>query len=536
MNFRPLLRILFLLLAAALGAPPIHAERTRLRLPLAAAPRTLDPAKADDPASIEITGQLFLGLTELAGQDAQPALATRWEVSPDGRTYTFFLRPALWSDGAPVVADDIVFAAQRNLAPGSGAFQTPLFFIIHNAERWAKAPIPTAPEPSEALAITALNDQTLQITLDHPAPYFPVLAALGFLRPLPRQTARAHPETWSAPESLITNGPYRLDALASDGTVRLSRNPTYFDASRVAIAEVEYRVIAHSALGWVHYREGRLDVLGGHNYLPLPPLGTGALRDDTTLVQELRFVPMPTTDFLAFNTQRPPMDHPKVRRALSAAIDRRVLVQHLPEAGFEPAATLMRPLPGPESLPDPALGFDPLLARRLLSEAGYPEGKGFPVLVLMHNTSLTHARAMETLRGMWRETLGVKTQVLSMDWERFLKTLEGDKAPHVFRFGWRADYPDPNNWLLEGFHPTRSQNLVRWENAEFARLTEQALSAQSAEERRGLYHQAERILLQDAAVIAPLYFQTRPMLVKPYLNPSVSAWGGHSLKDWRFKD
>jgi oligopeptide transport system substrate-binding protein len=182
------------------------------------------------------------------------------------------------------------------------------------------------------------------------------------------------------------------------------------------------------------------------------------------------------------------------------------------------------------------IGHDPQQARRWLSEAGYPGGKGFPEVVLMYNTAEAHAQIAQAVQQMWRRELGVTVRLENQEWKVYLQTTLRSDGPHIFRMAWCADYPDANNWLMEVFHPGKSTNRVHWHNPEFAHATEQAQAVQDPQERRRLYRRAEQILTEDEAVIAPVYFYTRVTLTQPYLQRKLAPMGGNHIRDWRFTE
>jgi ABC-type oligopeptide transport system substrate-binding subunit len=519
----------------ALPTPPAQAARTVLRLPMQQDVPTLDPGLAEDSASIEVIEQLFLGLTDFDDETAEvvPELATEWSASADGLTYTFRLREARWSDGRPVTAAELVWAARRNIAPATASPYAYMMYGLRGAEA-----INTGREPDPArLGVEAVDDRTVRFRLVRPAAYFPGVAGMWMLRPLPRWAIEAHGAAWSEPAHIVVNGPYRLTEWRRGDRLVLRRNEAYYGARAVAIPEVRYLMVPESSTGLAMYENGELDLLGG-GYLSLPAPDIPRIKADPVLGRQLRITPAMCTYYLGFNTARPPLDDARVRKALSAAIDRRLLIERVVRGDQRPATTFV-PTPVFGAVPPEAgvgIGHDPERARRWLAEAGYPGGKGFPPVVLMYNTSEGHARIAQAVQQMWRRELGVEVRLENQEWKVYLQTTTRADGPHIFRLAWCADYPDANNWLMEVFHPTRSANRVHWKNAEFARVTERAQAVQDPAERRRLYRRAEEILTQEEAVIAPVYFYTQVTLTPPYLQARLAPLGGNHLRDWRFTD
>jgi oligopeptide transport system substrate-binding protein len=524
-----------LALGLSIGPGSARAAHTVLRLPMQQPIPTLDPGLAEDSSSIEVIEQLFLGLTDFDDETLEvvPELATDWKASKDGLTYTFRLRPARWSDGRPVTADDLVWAARRNVAPATASPYAYMMYGLRNGEAINTGKLADATR----LGVSAPNAHTVRFTLAQPAAYFPAVAGLWMLRPLPRWAIEAQGERWTDPAHIVVNGPYLLAEWQRGNRLVLKRNPGYFAADTVHIPEVRYLIVPEASTGLALYESGELDLLGG-GYLSIPSPDVPRIKADPVLSRQLTITPAMCTYYFGFNTARPPMNDARVRRAFSAAIDRRLLIDKVVLGDERPATTFV-PTPVFGAVPPGSgvgIGYDPEQARKWLAEAGYPGGKGFPEVVLMYNTSEGHARIAQAVQQMWRRTLGVTVRLENQEWKVFLQTTRREDGPQIFRMAWCADYPDANNWLMEVFHPTRSANRVHWHNAEFARLTERAQAVQNPAERKRLYRRAEEILTQQEAVIAPVYYYTRMTLTKPYLQARQAPLGGNHLRAWRFTD
>jgi len=518
-----------------LAAQPASAARTVLRLPLQQPVPTLDPGLAEDSTSIEVIEQLFLGLTDFDDDTAEviPELASDWSVSADGLTVTFRLREARWSDGRPVTADDVVWAARRNIAPATASPYAFMMYGLRNAEAINTGKLADAAR----LGVEAPDARTVRFSLARPAAYFPAVAGMWMLRPLPRRAIEAHGAAWTEPAHIVTNGPYRLREWQRGNRLMLQRNPDYFAAASVRIPEVHYLIVPESSTGLAMYENGELDLLGS-SYLSVPTPDIPRLKADPVLGAQFAIQPAMCTYYFGFNTARPPMNDRRVRKAFSAAIDRRLLIERIVRGGQRPATTFT-PTPVFGAVPPGAgvgIGHDSQQARRWLSEAGYPGGKGFPEVVLMYNTAEAHAQIAQAVQQMWRRELGVTVRLENQEWKVYLQTTLRSDGPHIFRMAWCADYPDANNWLMEVFHPGKSTNRVHWHNPEFAHATEQAQAVQDPQERRRLYRRAEQILTEDEAVIAPVYFYTRVTLTQPYLQRKLAPMGGNHIRDWRFTE
>ncbi|MDX8410210.1 MAG: peptide ABC transporter substrate-binding protein [Mariprofundales bacterium] len=508
-----------------------------LRLPLSGSVTTLDPGKIDDVTTMEVASELFLGLTSFDPNDYQPrpSLADSWQHKNHGTTYTFHLRPnAKWSDGTTVTAHDVVWAVQRNLAPASGAPYVFALFVLKNAEQYHQKKI----KDFSQVGIKALDQQTVEFTLDHPASYFPAMVSLWPFRPLPMKIIQQYPNQWASPDHIATNGPYLLKKWERGKRLILQRNPQFYDADHVQIHNLNFYIVRESSVGLRMYEHGELDLIGG-NFLALPQQAMTRIGRDPTLSQQFHHQPDFCTNFYGFNTKKPPTDNPLVRKAIAAAINKKLLIQLVTKGGEEPAYTFTRPPIFGSVDPKEGIGihFNPQQARTWLTEAGYPDGKGLPPIILTHNISETHATIAKAIKTMLEFYLHITVVIKQLDWEQYTRAIKTTTATHMFRYGWCADYPDANNWLNDLFHPDTSSNLVHWNNRHFADLVDQAKQEHDPKQRQVLYRQAEIILNQSEVAIVPISFSTASYLVKP----RVKGWfhmalGGQAIGHWRLED
>ncbi len=516
---------------------PVIIPADTLRLPLSGSVTTLDPGKIDDVTTMEVASELFLGLTSFDSNDyrPRPSLADSWHHNENGTTYTFHLRDnAKWSDGTTVTAHDVVWAVQRNLAPDSGAPYVFALFVLKNAEQYHQKKI----KDFAQVGIKAIDPHTIQFTLDHPASYFPAMVSLWPFRPLPAKIIQQYPNQWIAPDHIITNGPYLLKKWEHGKQLILQRNPHYYGANHVQIHNLHFYIVRESSVGLRMYEHDELDLIGG-NFLALPQQAMTRIHRDPTLSQQFHHQPDFCTNFYGFNTRKPPVDNPLVRKAIAAAINKKLLIQLITKGDEEAAHTFTRPPIFGSVDPKEGIGihFNPQQARAWLAEAGYPDGKGLPPIILTHNISETHAAIAKAIKTMLEFYLHITVIIKQLDWEQYTRAIKTTTATHMFRYGWCADYPDANNWLNDLFHPDTSSNLIHWNNRDFADLVDQAKQEHDPKQRQKLYRQAERILNQDKAAIVPISFSTASYLVKP----RVKGWfhmalGGQAIGRWRLKE
>ena len=523
---------------APISAFPAQRTPGHLHLPLDGSVSTLDPGLVQFTDAIELSEQLFLGLTDFDPETYTPVpeLAERWERNEEGTVFTFYLRrDARWSNGEPVTAHDVVWAIRRNLEPDLQAPYAHTLFILKNAEPFNKGELADAAQ----IGVKALDDYSVEFTLETPASYFPALSSLWIYRPLPRAAIERYGKDWTAPEYIQSNGSYRIKTWDKDKVLVLEKNPHYYAADTVGIQEVHYFIVPRSSVGLRMYKNDELDVLG-EGYLRVLVKEVPEIRTDPELSRELYTVPSFCTEIYVFNTRQPPLDNVWARKALNAAVNKRALIDFVIRGKQEAATTFTRPpIFGAVSAEENAgIAFNPKQARAWLAQAGYPDGKGVPPLRLAINQSETHEEIAKRMQKFFDVYLDIELEIHVMDFDAYADVLfdPDSQGLHLFRLGWCADYPDANNWLLEGFHPQKSPNFANWDNARFAELTERAQTETDPEIRRDLYRQAEIILNREEAVILPLYFATTTFLVKPWVQNWYSmGFGGQHVRNWRLR-
>lgn len=523
----------------ALKPDPLYVvEDITLRIPMEADFTTLDPGLMETANDTEIYEQLFLGLTGLNPKtyEAAPRLATSWQVSAEGLVYTFPLRQDVkWTDGTPVTAHDVVWTIQRNIRPDFEAMFAYMLYPLKNARA-----INTGenPDPTQ-IGVRAADDFTVEFTLEHPTAYFPALVGTSIYRPLPRHVLAKYGAAWTEQAHIRTNGAYRLAIWERGVALILRRNPLYYDASRVAIPEVRYYTIPNSAIGMAMYEHNELDILGGPLYLPIPENELTRIKAHPVLRKEFFNQPAFATTIYGFNTKRPPTDNPLVRKAISAAIDRRMLVELRMRGGQEPAATFTRPPTFGAVDPQEGIGirFNPTQAKQWLAEAGYPDGQGLPELSILYPTDNPneYSKTAHPVRDFLKHYLNIDAKLVGVNWDEYQRLLQpSPETPNLFWATWITDYSDANGFLYDAFYPGTQYNLSSgWENREFADSLDKALQITDPEQRKALYKRAEQILCEEDAVVMPLFYGTAPTLVKTRIKGWYNmAIGGQHIYNW----
>ncbi len=520
-RFLPALCLAWTLTACAPRETPAEAGARSgiLHLSLGPEPGRLDPHLATSLADVRAVSALFEGLVgqDPATLDPLPAAALRWESSADGVTHTFHLRPnGRWSDGKPVTADDFVASVRRVLTPALAAPNAPLLHTVLNAEAWHRGRL----TDFTSVGIRAIDAHTLRIQLERPDPAFFSKLSHPAWFPVPVHAILASgPEDgrenrWdAAPATLVGNGPFVLKEWRTGRTLRFAASTTHRDGTSLRLREVMVHVFDGPDAEERAYRAGQLHVTDS-----LPAGRVDVWR--TEAPGQLRTEPVLDVYFYRINTTRPHLSDPRVRRALSLAIDRPALVAALLRGGQTPARAFVPPFTNGYSPPE-VLRHDPAAARALLAEAGYPDGAGLPTLELLYNTSENHRRIAEVVQQQWR-AIGVQSRLTNQE---FASLLEARRAGdfQILRSSWVADYNEPLSFL-DLFTSTNPNNYTGWSDPAYDHALSQAALTQDPQARHELYRSAETRLL-DAAPLLPVYVNAHVYLI----HPAVRGWFAHPL-------
>lgn len=505
-----------------------------LRIPMPRPIRSVDPIWGGLTTAGEVSNQMFAGLTALDADTSRaiPWLAESWEISDDGKTYTFHLRhDALWSNGEPLTAHDVVWTLRRNISKETSTLYASYLYHIENAmaiHRGENKDIST-------LGVKAIDDHTLEFKLHKPVAFFPELASIALFRPVPQKVIERHGEQWIRPQNIVTSGPYTLKRWRKENFLILVKNVMYFAADQVSISEIRYYIQPDINITLELYKRNELDILGG-TYSSIPPYEIGRILRDPYMSKEFNLRPKLKTTYLGFNHKNPPMDNVWVRKSIAAAIDKKHLVTEIRKNFAKPASTFICPpifgyIEDEEGI---GIGYNVKTSREWLQKTGYSGGAMLPEIRLYCDT---HGKLLaETIRLMLRNNLNMQIQIKVLPLETMLnKIIDKDAAHHMFIAGWEADYPDGHNFLSDAFHPLKTVNRLHWKNKEYADLLDQAISISDSEQRKALYKEAEVILNEKAAAIVPLYFHRSLLLSKPWLNWQYRLMGGQKIWEWSFK-
>jgi len=487
-------------------------------------PKDLDPHIVTGVTEHNIISALMEGLVteDPVTLEPRPGAAERWAVSDDGKTYTFYLQPhALWSNGDPVTAADFIYSFRRILSPELGAPYAYMLFCVRNAQDFHDGKC-----PFEKVGFSAPDAATLVISLTAPLPYFLSMLSHNAWFPVHPPTIEAYGgisalhSKWTLPGRYVGNGPFNLEEWQANKQITVTKSSTYWDRESVSLSAIRFLAIGDHKIEERAFRAGQLHVTGT---VPMDRIPYYREHD----AQKLLIAPYLGCYYYLFNVNRPPLDDPRVRKALALAIDRDQIVTHVTKGGEVSARNFTPPGTGGYTAKACLAGGIPE-AKALLAEAGYPNGDGLRPMQLLYNTSDAHGRLAQVIQQMWKQNLNVDIELVNMEWKVYLEqTQQGDFD--IARAGWIGDYADPNTfldmWVTKG-----GNNRTGWSNADYDRHIQAASSGLPQSERFDHFQSAEQILM-DEAPIMPLYFYVSKSLI----HPAVKGWYPNILDHHPYK-
>lgn len=474
-------------------------------------PATLDPHKATGTWEDRIISDMIVGLTQSdPSGEPIPGMAERWETSPDGLTWTFYLRDAVWSDGVPVTADDFVFSLRRILDPKTASEYASLLYFIKNAQ-----PVNEGKVPPSALDVESVGPKTLIIRLEHPAPYLPELAKHQTMYPAPKHVVEKWGDAWVQPGHYVSNGAYVLKEWRLGDFVRLEKNPRFYEADSVCIDEVYYYPTNDAISAERRVKRGELDWNAD-----IQSNRIAFLRKEVP--EYVRVYTYLGVTYMAFNTNVPAFKDKRVRQALTMSIDREFITQKLLRGGQVPAYTFTPPGVANYSAAKPPywagwpLAKRQAEARRLLKEAGYTPQRPLRFEIKHRNTPdpMLYTPAVQ---ADWKE-IGVDAQLAQQETQIAYADYRV-RAFDVADAAWVADYNDAMSFLYLQQSATGPQNYGDYKSPAYDALLAKADNEPDAAVRARYLAEAESLMLDDAPV-APIYFYVNKNLV----NPKITGW------------
>lgn len=475
-------------------------------------PGTLDPAKAQGTHESFPMRHLFEGLTKINAEGkVENALAEKIEKSQDGITYTITLKDGLkWSDGNPLTAKDFEFAWKRVLDPKTASEYAYQLYYLKGGQEFNEGK-----GKKEDVGVKATDDKTLVVTLKAPTAYFDSLLAFYTLYPVSEKVATANPDWAKDPKTFVSNGAFMLKDWQHNAKIVMDKNPNYYDVASVKIDGIDMDILEDSNTAYQKYVSGEYNVL-----LPLPTEVTAKLKAENS--PELVIEKDLGTYYYNLNPAIKPLNNKKVRQALSLAIDRKIITENISKGGQVPATGLV-----PQGLLDDtdkdfteanntAVKTDIEQAKKLFEEGLKEEGMTAAdvKLTILYNTLEAHKAIAQAVQQMWNTNLGINVELENVEFKVKIAREKADpKQYQISRAGWIGDYQDPMTFL-DMYLTGGSQNDVDYSNPEYDKLIKEAQTSTDQKVRMDNMKKAEKILLDDAAVI-PIYFYTQPMAVKP---------------------
>ena len=516
--YYPLLGVYLFLLGSC--SAPSNVEKAIdekiLHFGLGSEPQYLDPHLANSVSAHNVIIALIEGLVSEDPKTLKPVpgVAEKWDISEDGLVYTFHLRKsAKWSNGDPVTAHDFVYSYKRILNPELASQYASMLHGLKNARQYHEEGLSWEEAKVGAIAI---DDYTLQLTLENPTPYF--LELLNHYSWFP-----AHPPTiekfgafgkqgtaWTRPGNYVGNGPFTLSDHKVNSVIEVKKNPLYWDAQTVSLEGIRFYPIESADTEERAFHSGFL-----HLTQTVSPDRIDFLKENHSDL--IHFESYLGTYFYRFNVEEPPFDDVRVRLAFNLATDRQAIVEKVTKGGQLPARCFTPPGTGGFS-PESRFRFDPKKAKSLIQEYLTEKGlESLPKIELKYNTSEGHKKVAEALQGMWKNHLGAEIQLLNMEWKVFLSTI-AKRDFSLARAGWIGDYVDANTFL----HMWRTgdgHNNTGWSSTRYDKLLELAAQESDTQKRFSYFEECEKLIAENAPIL-PIYFYVHVTL----RSPTVKGW------------
>lgn len=509
------------------GAAQSQTAAAQVTVVVGSEPNTIDPALNSAVDAAMYLSHAFEGLYKYVDNgrgraEAVPGQAAgvpQKTVNPDGTVvYVYTLRDNLrWSDGEALTAADFVYTWQRLVDPSTAADYSYMIDMVQNANE-----IMAGEKDKSELGIRAVNDKTLEITLTYDCPFFDEIACFPSTFPVRRDIIESAGDQWTfSPSTYISNGPYRMKEWVHNSYLLFEKNPHYYAPAAEGPDNLRFALMDDDNAILAGFKSGELDFIENIPVDEIPTLLASG---------ELKIADYLGTYYVSINTQRAPFTDPRVRKAFTLAIDRDYIINQITRTGQKPASGFV-----PAGMADAEAGSDfrqtggdyygitpadyeknVAEAKRLLAEAGYPGGAGFPVVEYIYNTNDAHRAIAEALQDMWRTALGVTVTLSNQDWAVFLDTRKTG-GYSIARDGWIGDYNDPINFL-DMFITGGGNNNSQYANPEYDRLIAAAKGTAVQADRMRYLHQAEDLLVGADYAVGPIYFYTQMYMMNPALS------------------
>ncbi|WP_085508196.1 peptide ABC transporter substrate-binding protein [Thalassobacillus devorans] len=498
-----------------------------LKLNNGSEPTSLDPPIGFDSYSWNVLNNLMEGMTRL-DESHEPAAATaeKWDVSEDGKVYTFHIREdANWSNGDPVTAGDFEFAWKRLVDPEVASPAAFLGYFIEGAEAYNNGE-----GSKDDVMVEAVDEKTLEVTLTAPTGYFLHVISNPAFFPINEEVQSENEEWFAEADSFVGNGPFQLAKWTHDSELVMEKNDEYWDADTVKLDKVEWAMVNDTNTEYQMYESGDLDTSD------IPSEMSEELIDSENVVIEEQA----GTHFYRFNVNEEPFTNEKIRKAFAMAVNQEEIVEYVTKNKEEPAYGFVSygfTDPSGEDFRDKngdLVEYDPEQAKQLLEEGMEEEGyEELPKVTLTYNTSDVNKSIAETVQSMYKENLDVDITLENTEWNVFLQD-QKDLKHQLSRSSFLADYADPINFL-ESFTTDSSMNRTGWSNEEYDELIQQAKSEADEEQRFEYMYEAEKILFEEMPIF-PIHFYNQVVLQKDEVENIVRHPVGYLELKWADKN
>lgn len=493
----------------------VKSSRDYINISVGGGPYTMDPAKSVSIEEGTYILHAFEGLTRM-GKDGsiQPGIAEKWEVSPDGTVYTFYLSGSRWSDGVPVKAQDFEYAWKRALNPETASEYAFMLYDIKNAEAYNSSSLQESPS-TDAVGIKALDDKTLRVELKAPASHWITMISHPIYMPVRKDIIERYGDRWYAKaQSFISNGAYTMTYWEANSKMVFEKNPFYWDNERTIV----------NRINWILMEDGN-DAVNAYNFNEVDGVYSSISADLAAQLkknEDFQIYDGIGTYYLLFNTTKAPMNDPRVRKALALAIDRKFITEEVMKLGQKPALGLIpcglwaekdfRTEAKDSGILAPTAKIQE--AKILFAEAGYADGKGFPEIEMIYDTNNGHKAIMEAVQQQWKDNLSITVKIRNMEFEQLMDSSHSGNYM-IARSGWIAEYNDPMS-MLELWTTGNSLNETGWSNLRYDELIRAVKHSMNKVTRIRAMHEAEDILINEMPV-CPIYSFVRGVLQSPNL-------------------
>lgn len=475
---------------------------TTLRINIMTEPPSLDWNKSADTTSALVLLNIMEGLVQYKPSDPQlglvPGLATEWRGEENNRIWYFKLRPGVkWSDGKDFTPQQVLDGWERLLNQTTASEYAYFLYGIKNARAYNEGKLKDFSE----VGVKITDQGELRVELTTPTAYFPYLMTHHSTYPIRKDVVERHGDKWTEPGNIVTLGPFNLKIWDHDKAIVLERNEGYY-GNKAKVKHILAYMINELSTAINLFNVGKIDIQS-----QLPSTELRRLRERP----EYHETGILSIYYYGFNVRKPPLDNLQVRKALALAINRKEVTQiidggEVPLSGWVPPGMF-----GYE--PGIGIDFNPEKARELLDQAGFKDRSKLPKIEIGFNTNEDHQRIAENIQAQLKRNLGIEVELKNEEWKMYLKSLRTN-PPHIFRMGWLADYPDPDNFcnLVTSYS---ENNFTRWENKKYDELIGQGVGLSNPDERKKIYLQAQKILVEQDIPVVPLFAQVAHGLVSP---------------------